>query len=512
MTDLATKPTPADGAENGADAAEQPPVQWAPTEKKKSRKGLWLGVGIPAGVLVAAGIAIAVASTAVFAPGVQVLGASVALHTPDAAKSAISTHLADLDITVTVDGHTAMVTGRDLGLSTDVDAAVESAFDTHKAWQLGAWNSGDLGSSLSIDQDAADAALRDQLTDAYIAPVNADIVLNDGRYEVVADEPGRGIDTSALASRIESALTSDQAQSLASGAQILAASGGISVTADIVETRAALTTDDAQAAADDINALLAGVDFSIDGAIVDEASANVVAEWFDVSVTDNGTVDVSPDTSAIQAYVAKLPDLVEQEPVDAEVVTNAAGDHLHTITEGRDGFQLDDVDGISQKVTEQLTSLDGTDIALAGSRVEYETVERFRRAVVSISDGRSYFYETVNGGEEQLVKSMPHAVGKPGFETITGEFTIGWQTPMQNLGSCDANGEYVEDDRPFAYCTPNVPYVSYFNGDQAFHGTYWHNNFGPGAAMSHGCVNLTVSDSEWTYYFLQQGTPVSVIS
>ena len=28
----------------------------------------------------------------------------------------------------------------------------------------------------------------------------------------------------------------------------------------------------------------------------------------------------------------------------------------------------------------------------------------------------------------------------------------------------------------------------YFNGDQAFHGVYWHNNFGH--RMSHGCVGM----------------------
>ncbi|HJA03525.1 MAG TPA: L,D-transpeptidase, partial [Candidatus Microbacterium stercoravium] len=62
----------------------------------------------------------------------------------------------------------------------------------------------------------------------------------------------------------------------------------------------------------------------------------------------------------------------------------------------------------------------------------------------------------------------------------------------------------------FDYCTANVPYVTYFNGDQGFHGTYWHNNFGPGAYMSHGCVNLREGDAEWVYRFLQVGSPVSV--
>jgi lipoprotein-anchoring transpeptidase ErfK/SrfK len=61
----------------------------------------------------------------------------------------------------------------------------------------------------------------------------------------------------------------------------------------------------------------------------------------------------------------------------------------------------------------------------------------------------------------------------------------------------------------FDYCTPNVPWDTYFNGDQALHGTYWHNMFGK-ADMSHGCVNLSVANAKTVYDFAPIGTPVSV--
>ena len=35
------------------------------------------------------------------------------------------------------------------------------------------------------------------------------------------------------------------------------------------------------------------------------------------------------------------------------------------------------------------------------------------------------------------------------------------------------------------------------NEGHAFHGTYWHNNFG--TPMSHGCVNLPMDVAEWMY-------------
>jgi len=56
------------------------------------------------------------------------------------------------------------------------------------------------------------------------------------------------------------------------------------------------------------------------------------------------------------------------------------------------------------------------------------------------------------------------------------------------------------------YYLPNVPYVMYFAGANAIHGTYWHKNFGH--PMSHGCVNLPTSAAGWIYGWAGVGTPV----
>jgi lipoprotein-anchoring transpeptidase ErfK/SrfK len=58
------------------------------------------------------------------------------------------------------------------------------------------------------------------------------------------------------------------------------------------------------------------------------------------------------------------------------------------------------------------------------------------------------------------------------------------------------------------YNLPNVPYVMYFYGANAIHGTYWHNNFGH--PMSHGCINLRTGDAAWLYSWASIGTPVVV--
>jgi lipoprotein-anchoring transpeptidase ErfK/SrfK len=57
-----------------------------------------------------------------------------------------------------------------------------------------------------------------------------------------------------------------------------------------------------------------------------------------------------------------------------------------------------------------------------------------------------------------------------------------------------------------AYELPGVPWVSFFEHmtGVAFHGTYWHDNFG--SRMSHGCVNMRVEDAKWLYRW---STPIA---
>lgn len=50
----------------------------------------------------------------------------------------------------------------------------------------------------------------------------------------------------------------------------------------------------------------------------------------------------------------------------------------------------------------------------------------------------------------------------------------------------------------YSYDLPGIPWVSYFNtSGMAFHGTYWHNDFGH--ANSNGCINLASADAKWIY-------------
>jgi lipoprotein-anchoring transpeptidase ErfK/SrfK len=102
---------------------------------------------------------------------------------------------------------------------------------------------------------------------------------------------------------------------------------------------------------------------------------------------------------------------------------------------------------------------------------------------------------------ETLVFDAPVSTGKDGFNTPVGNFAIYAKVPLQTM-SGTIGGEY--------YSVPNVPHAMYITGDVAMHGTYWHNQFGSGVRMSHGCINLPPGSAAWIYKWAPVGTPVEV--
>ncbi len=119
-----------------------------------------------------------------------------------------------------------------------------------------------------------------------------------------------------------------------------------------------------------------------------------------------------------------------------------------------------------------------------------------KSVVVNISHQWLYAYEG-----DTMVFDAPISTGRDGFNTPTGSYGIYAKTLNQTM-SGTIGGE--------SYSVPNVPHAMYINGDVAMHGTYWHNMFGTGVRMSHGCINLPQSSASWLYNWAPVGTPVQV--
>lgn len=101
----------------------------------------------------------------------------------------------------------------------------------------------------------------------------------------------------------------------------------------------------------------------------------------------------------------------------------------------------------------------------------------------------------------QVVFSAPVATGKDGFNTPTGSFEVYSKTAKQTMRGSMGGETWV---------VPNVPNVMYINGSVALHGAYWHNLFGSGVRLSHGCINLPLDSAAWLYKWAPVGTKVVV--
>lgn len=80
------------------------------------------------------------------------------------------------------------------------------------------------------------------------------------------------------------------------------------------------------------------------------------------------------------------------------------------------------------------------------------------------------------------------------WPTLEGLFNIYFRTTRKNMSGGQAGDDF--------YFLEEVPYTMFFNEGRALHGAYWHDGFG--YRRSHGCVNLSITDAHWLYYWVAE--------
>ncbi|GAA3632069.1 L,D-transpeptidase family protein [Microbacterium awajiense] len=493
MTDLATKPSVDDDVVDDAASATpptqstgaspsdtgpgEPAYQWAPAEpaRRKRRTGLWIGLGAGA-----AATALVASSLVLIAPGTSVAGVGVGLLTQGAAVEAIESRLADTTIILVGAGGDAEVTGADLGASVDSAALADEAFATHPMWNVTQWFPPSVAVDVAVDSETAAAALRDAAPAMYVDPVDATIAFDDATesYVVTDGVDGQGIDVEAVRTALQSAFIA----------------GESTVTLDPVTAAVAPETQTyvADATAERLNRALDTVGFYVGSERVVPVDRAVAASWITLGDGPRGTFSIDVDSAAIQSVVDGLPDAVNRDAVNASVITDSDGGVLQTLTAGIEGRELGDTSGIADAFAAQLASADAV-YELPVTSTEFTTSATARRLEVDLGEQRVYFFE--NG---KLVSSSLVASGLPDTPTATGSFRIFAKVPMQDMG-CFPGAPY---------CAKDIPWVSYFHGDIAFHGADYLDSFG--APRSHGCVNLPVSVAKQIYDWAPIGTEVWV--
>jgi lipoprotein-anchoring transpeptidase ErfK/SrfK len=160
-------------------------------------------------------------------------------------------------------------------------------------------------------------------------------------------------------------------------------------------------------------------------------------------------------------------------------------------------------------------SIEGKNLkSVQGGTMEQALTEQFSTGI----DRRLFVYlenqrvDAVENGK--LVRSFKVSTGKGKTPTVTGSFYIYDRYRRKTMRSD------VEPGKPGYYEVKNVPYTQFFHKDYAFHGAFWHNNFGHPA--SHGCINMATKDQNkhwpkvaedagWLYQWGALGLPVTVM-
>lgn len=436
---------------------------------------MWIGIG--AGVAAAALVA---SSLVLIAPGTSVAGVPVGFLTAGAATDAVQQRLAETTIVLTGPGGDAELSALDLGASVDSRALADAAFADHPMWNVTQWNGEPIPAVVDLDTEAASSALRAAAPELFTDPVDATLLFDAATvsYVTTPSVEGTGIDVGAVREALQTAFVAGETV--------------VEFEPVAAPVEAQTPTFVADSAAANLNGILDSAGFYIGEERTVPVARDVVASWLTVEAGDRGTFEITADAAAIQTVVDGLAASVDRPAVNNTVITDSAGEVLREESAGTVGRQLGDTSGIAADYAEQL-STGSAAFELPVTEVPFTTTALARSIVVDLSEQRTYLYE--NGA---VVASYLSSTGLSGSPTHTGSFRINYKLAMQDMGCFEGA----------PYCTEDVPWVAYFNGDQGFHGAYWHNNFG--ARMSHGCVNLPVNTAKFVYDWAPMGTQVQV--
>ncbi len=159
-----------------------------------------------------------------------------------------------------------------------------------------------------------------------------------------------------------------------------------------------------------------------------------------------------------------------------------------------------------------MVNQDGTDWYMIGWNewVERRQIRRFQvnpQPPEGVDNNRwieiNLYEQTLGIYEDgKLVYATLIATGLDPFFTRPGLFQI-----YKKLDKGDMSGAF-ESDRSDYYYLQNVPSTLYYDEARAIHGAYWRTMFG--YPQSHGCVNLSIGDSQIVFDWAEVGDWVYV--
>ena len=236
--------------------------------------------------------------------------------------------------------------------------------------------------------------------------------------------------------------------------------------------------------------------------VVHTVGPNDMSSWVKlVSDAETGKYEVSFSKAKIQKFInTTLAKEVNQPSVSKEILVDRNNKQLNLIQEGQDGVEMSDVGKVAEDIYQAVNGGENKTITIETKVEKHKTnsVSALGTNWIDVDLGDQT--TTLYNGDTKL-RTFIISSGKASTPTVKGTFHVYHKRDVMTMsGGSKEDGTY--------YSTPNVRWVSFFHAGYAFHGCYWHDNFGH--VMSHGCVNMRENEAKIVYDFAPIGTLVIV--
>lgn len=423
-------------------------------------------------------------------PNVSTGGLQVGNMTSDEIRTAIN-QLPEPNVTFNNAGQKLKVPLSTIGVKIDVDSTLREVLRIGRRsdWlsNLWLWQTRQIPLVFANDPGKLKLFLQTHYPSIFIDPKDAQLMYNPGlnQFTIKPGSEGRGVDLRAFeASLPELALNPHDIELQVKPGPVkpLIGEDGLQLTRKSANKRIRLA-----------------VQFKLHDKVVYKADIDSIASWihFIPNFVD-GTSHVEFDQAKIKQYITSTvsPSIIAP-PVARKVVIDRQSDAKNIISAGQDGHVIDNADTLANNILQALKRGEDIEQTVTIVPAHYKTVtmKGYGKWIeVDLTKQTTTLYVGDNPVASYLISS-----GRARTPTRPGEFAIYAKMPLKTMTGTIL-GEY--------YYVPDIPWVSFFDGGEAFHGTYWHHNFGH--PMSHGCINMTIADAKVLYDFAPIGTKVIV--
>lgn len=438
-------------------------------------------------------------------PGASAAGASATGQTKEELAQSIENRAEQTNVTLQIDDHSRDFSLAELGITVDAQATADQVFAANQslADRISAiFQKRDTPVVMTVDETKADTVVADLISEFGVPAKNAAVKLAEDQASFTVDpaQEGSGVEIGELSSAATTA-----AQTLTSQKVELSTN----------QVTPATTTEQAEAIAAKANELVA-LDVTLNGHESDLYQADTLdkAQWITIPASDDGVLgEPTVDREKVAAWVQSTGAASSVEAVDGVRNVNASGSVLSTSQEGKDGWQVNNVDQVVDALVGAMdaaepyegtfdydkveASYEDKVIAEGAQDLAYQAAPGERWIDVNLSTNSATAYE----GATVVRGPMYFVPGMPGLETPTGQFNVYLKYETQTMRGTNLDGT--------SYVSPNIPWVTYFTGSIAFHGAPWRDSFGwSGVGGSHGCLNMPVADAQWIHGWAPMGSVV----